>query len=270
MVMMVQVELKKTSSAEITSLSVRSSGAVVLPSGLHVEETEHKWDDVRWSHRPQLSPEKNGTTQSWDHRQFILVVSLKRNMTTCEHRRCELLSNGSLRFSRVQTEDSGIYSLEVFYENGTMRIKTDVRLTVEENPTDVQSDNTSVFIYCLPIFFLLLLFFIILFVLRWRRNGEKKISGPSEENVYVSMRGRRGNTRNDEDKQKRQTEEEPTYVDVGGGRSVYGTQPNRDDLVVSVLGLTWTSDSPLSPDCSNRSFLLVCYRLHITDCECHC
>ncbi|KAF3697489.1 hypothetical protein EXN66_Car013169 [Channa argus] len=162
-----------TISSEIILISVNSSEIVLLPSGLRVEEMEHRWDDIRWIHRPL---EKNGssfehrrgelargmTKQSWDAR----VVSLKRNLTTCDHRRCELLRDGSLRFSKVQTEDSGIYSLEVFYKNGTIRMKKDFQLRVE---------------------------------------------GPTEENVYLSMHGPHGNMRKDENKAKQEIPEEPTY-----------------------------------------------------------
>ncbi|XP_067380216.1 uncharacterized protein [Channa argus] len=231
--------LNKTSSAEIILISVNSSEIVLLPSGLRVEEMEHRWDDIRWIHRPL---EKNGssfehrrgelargmTKQSWDAR----VVSLKRNLTTCDHRRCELLRDGSLRFSKVQTEDSGIYSLEVFYKNGTIRMKKDFQLRVEESQrTENETDYMPGLICCLLL--LPMLFFIVFFTLRRRRrNRKKKISGPTEENVYLSMHGPHGNMRKDENKAKQEIPEEPTYVlfnptvsmetvDVGGERNIH-------------------------------------------------
>ncbi|XP_067380215.1 uncharacterized protein [Channa argus] len=236
--------LNKTSSAEIILISVNSSEIVLLPSGLRVEEMEHRWDDIRWIHRPL---EKNGssfehrrgelargmTKQSWDAR----VVSLKRNLTTCDHRRCELLRDGSLRFSKVQTEDSGIYSLEVFYKNGTIRMKKDFQLRVEgliiaeSQRTENETDYMPGLICCLLL--LPMLFFIVFFTLRRRRrNRKKKISGPTEENVYLSMHGPHGNMRKDENKAKQEIPEEPTYVlfnptvsmetvDVGGERNIH-------------------------------------------------
>lgn len=96
-------------SAEI--ITARSGEAVLLTSDLQGPELERR-KDVRWTH-------------------LHLVVSLKNNVTTCHHGRCELLSNGSLSFSRVQTADSGNYSLEVFDEEGKRLYRKDFLLRVE-------------------------------------------------------------------------------------------------------------------------------------------
>lgn len=104
----------------------------MLPSGLQVKEAELRWDDIKWIHR---SPQR---------RQDAMLVSLKRNMTTCEHGRCELLTDGSLNFSRVQAEDSGTYTLEVFYKNGTVRKKTDYKLRVEGESTTAETQTNNI------------------------------------------------------------------------------------------------------------------------------
>lgn len=96
-------------SAEI--ITARSGEAVLLTSDLQGPRLEHR-KDIRWTH-------------------LYLVMSLKNNVTTCHHRRCELLNDGSLSFSRVQTADSGNYSLEVFDERGKLLMKKDFLLRVE-------------------------------------------------------------------------------------------------------------------------------------------
>lgn len=104
---------------------------------------QHSWD-VRWTH-------------------LHLVLSLKKNMTTCHHGRCELLSNGSLRFSRVQTEDSGNYSVEVFHENGTRLMRTHFLLRVEAAGGSRTPNNHCIFYqYCSNNYYILLYILLIL------------------------------------------------------------------------------------------------------------
>lgn len=73
---------------------------------------ESGWD-IRWTHLPDL------------------VLSLSRNMTRCHHGRCELLNDGSLKFSQVWAGDSGNYCLEVFNRSGKVQVKTDFLLRVD-------------------------------------------------------------------------------------------------------------------------------------------
>lgn len=92
-----------TPAASADIISARSGEAVLLSSNLTEAGLRHV-QDVRWTH-------------------IHLLMSLKNNETTCDHGRCQLLPDGSLRFSRVQTEDSGSYRLQVFEEGGN-RVKT--------------------------------------------------------------------------------------------------------------------------------------------------
>lgn len=85
----------------------------------------HKLNSRRTS---QLGPPKLDYRWTYPH---LGLMSLKKNMSSCHHSRCELLKNGSLRFSRVQAEDSGNYSLEVFDEDGQLLSKSDFLLIVK-------------------------------------------------------------------------------------------------------------------------------------------
>lgn len=111
----------------------------MLRSGLQVEELEHRWDDIRWLHH-RLPSSLNGTME---HTQGVWLLSLKGNETTCDHGRCKLLPDGSLNFSRVQTEDSGNYMLEMFYKNGTVRPKRDFELQVEGESTSPETQTNT-------------------------------------------------------------------------------------------------------------------------------
>ena len=84
-----------TPAVSTKNITARSGEAVLLSSDL--QEIDSGWD-FRWTH-PKL------------------VVSSKTNYK-CHHKRCELLGNGSLRFSQVLPSDSGNYSLEVFTKTG--------------------------------------------------------------------------------------------------------------------------------------------------------
>lgn len=179
LILMMKMMMKSdAASAEI--ITAHSGGAVLLTSDLQGLKHRH---DIRWTH-PHL------------------VMSLKNNVTTCHHGRCELLSDGSLRFSRVQTADSGSYSLEVFDENGKRLMKRDFMLRVE----DISSNMVvvSVVVCCFLVFFLL--FSIIFFILkRRRRNQSMRTAGPLEDNVYVAMHGHHGNKRIDEEEKKHES-----------------------------------------------------------------
>lgn len=100
-----------TPAADVQSVSAVSGKTVLLPSDLRGGRMNSRWD-VRWTH-------------------LHLWLSLKNNMTTCHHRRCQLLSDGSLNFSQVQAADAGNYSLEVFDGEGKRLLRRDFLLTVE-------------------------------------------------------------------------------------------------------------------------------------------
>ncbi|XP_071362447.1 uncharacterized protein [Trachinotus anak] len=188
MMMMMMMMKSEAASAEIVTVSAQSGETVLLFPDQLREMMQHRWD-VRWTHPPHL------------------VLSLKTNVTTCPHGRCELLSNGSLKFSRVQTEDSGNYSLQVFDQSGKRQVWTDFLLGVAESP---HTDNKWLLICC-PLLVFLLLLFIILFILRMRRIQRTRTTGPMEENVYVWMHGHHGNKRKEEE-EKQAGGEEPVYV----------------------------------------------------------
>ncbi|XP_023136764.1 uncharacterized protein LOC111575713 [Amphiprion ocellaris] len=161
-VWMVFLLMAEAVSSEI--ITVSAGGDVLLPSGLPTQLQ----GDVRWTHRHLL---------------------LRKNQTSaCLHGRCELLRDGSLRFSRVQTGDGGNYTLEVFDEGGKLLHRKDFLLQVEDVSSSIKS---LTFILCLLLSFLLLLL-IVIFILR-RRSQRTTITGVKEENVYMVMHGRRGN-----------------------------------------------------------------------------
>lgn len=83
-------------------ISVRSGEPVLLSADLTKAE-QKRLNDLRWQHNGQLT--------------------LKNNMSKGDGGRCELLADGSLYFSRTETQDSGNYSMRAFDKDGT-RIKT--------------------------------------------------------------------------------------------------------------------------------------------------
>lgn len=134
-------------NAENKTVSASCGETVELPSGLQTEEMALRWDDIRWFHHQlgnrTICPSRD-CEQLRRTRREIRLLSLKKNVTTCVHGRCMLLNNGSLRFSIVQAEDSGKYTLEVFYENGTARTKKDFELQVEgESMSPETQTNTT-------------------------------------------------------------------------------------------------------------------------------
>lgn len=78
---------------------------------------------------PSLQSEGVGTRGDfrWTHPHLLL----NNRTTKCHHGRCELLRNGSLRFSQVQPQDSGTYTLEVYDESGVMKEKKVFQLQVK-------------------------------------------------------------------------------------------------------------------------------------------
>lgn len=101
-------------------VSVRSGKAVALQPNL-TDEERRLVKDVRWTH-------------------IHLVVSGKNNVTTCPHRRCKLMLDGSLRFSHVLAEDQGDYWMQAFDERGNRVKTTNFQLLVDAGVTTHCSD----------------------------------------------------------------------------------------------------------------------------------
>ncbi|XP_074514421.1 uncharacterized protein LOC141782225 isoform X3 [Sebastes fasciatus] len=171
--------MMKSDAASAKIITAHSGEAVLLTSDL-----------------PELKPRQDAR---WTH--LHLVMSRENKVKTCHHGRCELLSDGSLRFSRVQTADAGNYSLEVFDENGKRLIKRDFLLRVEGDSSSSGSMVVSTLVCCFLVFLLLL--FITTFILKRRRRSQRiSTTGQVEENVYVAMHSHHGNQRKDEEKQE--------------------------------------------------------------------
>ncbi|XP_032432465.1 uncharacterized protein LOC116728449 [Xiphophorus hellerii] len=140
----------------------------------------------------------------WTHPRLLL----DNQNTRCHHGRCELLEDGSLSFSSVQPEDSGVYTLEVYNQQGYRQHKQVFHLQVEESS---QSRMTA--IVCSLLLLLILLLFIISFLLWKRRLLRSSISsaaaGERDTQIYMAMHGNHGNKDQEEGEKK---EEEPIYV----------------------------------------------------------
>ncbi|XP_051250809.1 uncharacterized protein LOC127360411 [Dicentrarchus labrax] len=187
----------KSDAASAGIITAHSGETVLLTSNLKEVELKNI-SDVRWTH-PQL------------------VVSLKRNNTICPNRRCELLKDGSLRFSRVQTDDSGHYNMSLFDEEGNNMKMTYFRLVVEDRSSS-SSSSRSVVVSVSMCCFLLLLFFVILFVVMRKRNLRMRTTtGSLHENVYVVMHGNHSNDKKEEEEKKQEKEEENLYVSCNPG-----------------------------------------------------
>lgn len=75
---------------------------------------------------------RGGEGKRWDFNwKRMPDLSLWRKQTKCDNGRCELLSNGSLRFSQVWASDSGNYKLAVFNHEGVLQVEAEFHLTVE-------------------------------------------------------------------------------------------------------------------------------------------
>ncbi|XP_058483915.1 uncharacterized protein LOC131458716 isoform X1 [Solea solea] len=200
--------MKSKAAPQTVTVEARSGDAVLLPSEGQ-SWTRENVGDIRWTHRH-------------------LVLSLKNNRTTCEqHRRCELLSNGSLRFSHVHAEDAGNYSLQVFDPHGTRLVQIHFLLRVEEvkskNPGEGQT-NVLLPISCLS---LLLLFFIIIIIFIVRKRTRRTTAEPKEEDVYMPMFGNHSNKRKQLVK-----EEESLYVPCYPLVSMETPQTKAEDVYV--------------------------------------
>ncbi|XP_034033448.1 uncharacterized protein LOC117516727 [Thalassophryne amazonica] len=173
-------------SSDVTTVSVHRGEAVVLMSGLQ-RARPMLVQDVRWS-------------------SLTLLVSLKNNRTQCHHGRCELLSDGSLNFSRISPDDAGEYVLEVFDENGKRVLKRRFELEVEgEDRGGGASANRRTGLLVTAA--VLLLFTVVFCILR--RSNQTSAASQLENNIYMEMHSCHDNPRM---AQKTERDLEPIYV----------------------------------------------------------
>ncbi|XP_038144271.1 uncharacterized protein LOC119785610 [Cyprinodon tularosa] len=210
LVMLVVMMTIDPSSADTLTVSVISGQSAVLPSGLKSQRMA-KTRDVRWTHANLL---------------------LNNRTTKCHHGRCQLLQDGSLSFSKVQEEDSGIYMLEIYDQQGTMKERKVFHLQVQvtsQSPSSQQpvtkqvppsyqavpthSPSTGITrerIAIVVVILLLLLLCITFFFLRKMMHQSSRTSDSTEEtHIYMAMHGNRGDRAKQEEDKK---QEEPLYV----------------------------------------------------------
>ncbi|XP_068187328.1 uncharacterized protein si:ch211-274k16.2 [Antennarius striatus] len=176
--------------ASVETVTAHVGDAVLLSSDLQEVELG-VITDIRWTH-PHL------------------LISLLSDDRKCHHGRCELLRNGSLRFSRVQTADSGNYKLQVFDASG-MRVKVkQYQLEVDDVNNNNNGSNARINAAVVPVsivFVPVLLLFVILFVVM--KRSQRMRTGQVQENMYEVMHNLHGNKRKEE---KVEREEESHYV----------------------------------------------------------
>ncbi|KAM9846610.1 uncharacterized protein ACBR49_009913 isoform 2-T2 [Aulostomus maculatus] len=204
---------QRPSTAEHIPVLVHSGEATKLTSGLQEAGMEGK-HDIRWTHRH-------------------LVLSLKKNLTTCHHRRCELQSDGSLKFSKVQSADAGNYSLEVFDNDGRRLLRRDFLLQLDGDSESSGNGSSSSLLSLLRCSPLLLFLMIIAFLILWNRRGQRKRTpGLMEDNVYVVMHGHLGNKRKEDKEEKQERDEDSIYVTChpAGSREPQPLSVDREDV----------------------------------------
>ncbi|XP_043996520.1 uncharacterized protein LOC122844815 isoform X2 [Gambusia affinis] len=145
----------------------------------------------------------------WTHPHLLL----DNRKTKCHHGRCELLEDGSLSFSRVQSEDSGVYRLEVYNQQGRRQHHQLFHLQVEHLKEEESSQSWKTAIVCSLLLLLILLLLIISFLLWKRKLLRSRTSGAAagerETQIYMEMRGNHGDKDQEEGEKK---EEEAIYV----------------------------------------------------------
>ncbi|TKS83450.1 hypothetical protein D9C73_017562 [Collichthys lucidus] len=163
-----------------------------------------------------MTPDWQGLVHKLDFRwthPHLGAMSLKKNELLCHHSRCELLKNGSLRFSHVQAEDSGNYSLEVFGEDGQILSKSDFLLTVNGSSSSSSGSHgstvapvVSVLLCC----FILIIIFI--FIKRRRSQNTSANTVPLQENIYVVMHGDGKKEKQEEEQEEEESHYGKTYT----------------------------------------------------------
>ncbi|XP_028276563.1 uncharacterized protein LOC114445670 isoform X2 [Parambassis ranga] len=156
-----------------------------------------------------LDPDLVPVEKHWDIRWTHCHLVLNKDKKTCHHRRCELLTNGTLRFEQVQPQDAGNYTVEVFDKEGIRQAKRYFLLQVEESSSSISSNNSVVrsVVTCF-VLLLFLLLILIIFIVR-RRSQSTTSRGQMEDNVYMAMHSHHGNTEKQEEYKK---EDDLVYV----------------------------------------------------------
>ncbi|XP_054902908.1 uncharacterized protein LOC129370754 [Poeciliopsis prolifica] len=191
MILMVMMMKRNTASADITNVT-RSSG-----------ESLKLLPEFRTDFRRKRMG--TGLEFRWTHPNLLL----NNQKTKCHHGRCELLEDGSLSFSRVQPEDSGDYTLEVYNQRGDREHTQVFHLQVDHLQVEESSRSRTNATVCSLLLLLILLPLLISFLLWKRRLSRSRTSGERETQHYVEMRGHHGNKDQEEGEKK---EEDPIYV----------------------------------------------------------
>ncbi|XP_023818614.1 uncharacterized protein LOC105355665 isoform X2 [Oryzias latipes] len=150
-----------------------------------------------------LSPDHlEGVKEGWDFRWTHSHLVLNNRTTECPHGRCELLKNGSVRFSQVLLEDSGNYTLEVFDDKGIRKNRTRFLVQVDVS-SGSRIERPAMLLWLLLLFPLISIIFFILRRMK-KKNMKKMTTGQKENNVYVEMKSCNGH--------KEKQREESVYV----------------------------------------------------------
>eukprot|EP00066_Takifugu_rubripes_P020233 XP_011609499.1 PREDICTED: uncharacterized protein LOC105417452 [Takifugu rubripes] len=157
----------KSDSSAVDVFTVQSGEAVRLLSGLTEAEQKHL-HDIRWTHSN-------------------LLLVMKNNMTKCNDGRCELLADGTLSFSRTETQDSGKYLMQAFDKDGKRFKAKEIFLQVNSESTSgsgsIHIVATSIATCCV----FLLLLTVTRYIIKSRRAVLHRTTD-IEENLYVEMR----------------------------------------------------------------------------------
>lgn len=112
-----------TDSPAVDIISVDSGGAIRLRSDL-TEAEQKLLHDLRWKHAN-------------------LLLVLKDNMTKCPNGRCTLLPDGSLSYSRTETQDSGAYSMQAFDKDGKRFKMKEILLRVDSSKSRLNTTSVA-------------------------------------------------------------------------------------------------------------------------------
>ncbi|XP_056909694.1 uncharacterized protein LOC130537163 isoform X2 [Takifugu flavidus] len=162
----------KSDSSAVDVFTVQSGEAVQLLSGLN-EAEQKQLHDIRWTHSN-------------------LLLVMKNNMTKCNDDRCELLADGTLSFSRTETQDSGKYLMQAFDKDGKRFKAKEIFLQVNSESTSggggggvgsIHIVATSIATCCVFLLLLTVTHYIIK-----RRRAVLRRTTDIEENLYVEMR----------------------------------------------------------------------------------
>lgn len=112
-----------TDSPAVDIISVDSGGAIRLGSDL-TEAEQKLLHDLRWKHAN-------------------LLLVLKDNMTKCHTGRCTLLPDGSLSYSRTETQDSGAYTMMAFDKDGKRFKMKEIFLRVDSSKSRLNTTSVA-------------------------------------------------------------------------------------------------------------------------------